>query len=60
MNIEVQLRKQSDGSHQYRKGYFMSMDKLILMVRDFQADCHDGFVSNDRAYVENWLKEHDE
>jgi hypothetical protein len=29
-------------------------------VRDFQFDCHDGFVSNDEAYIENWLKNRDE
>jgi hypothetical protein len=58
MNKEIQLRKQKDGSHQYREGYFLSIEQLEKLARDFQADCHDGFVSNDRAYIENWLKEH--
>ena len=56
MTEETQLRKQKDGSYQYREGYFMSMENLLQLVRDFQADCFDGFVSNDRAYIEKWIK----
>jgi hypothetical protein len=51
--LETQLRKQPDESHQYIEGYFFTLDKLAKLVRDFQADCHDGFVSNDNAYIEN-------
>jgi len=43
----------------YIDGYFLTMNDLTKMVRDFQADCHDGFVSNDVGYLEEWLKKHD-
>ncbi len=43
----------------YVDGYFLTIDDLALLVRDFQADCHDGFVSNDQSYIEEWLKKHD-
>ena len=53
---EVQLRIQPDGAHQYREGYFVTINTLAEMVRDFQADQHDGFVSNDEVWIEEWLK----
>ena len=40
-------------------GYFLTIHDLSRLVRDFQADCHDGFVSNDNAYIEEWLKKHE-
>ena len=43
----------------YVSGYFLGIEDLAKLVRDFQADCHDGFVSNDKAYIENWLKNHE-
>lgn len=43
----------------YVDGYYLTMKDLEQLVRDFQADCHDGFVSNDGAYIEQWLKNHD-
>jgi len=43
----------------YVDGYYLTLKDLERLVRDFQADCHDGFVSNDSAYIENWLKNHD-
>jgi hypothetical protein len=42
----------------YICGYFLTLSDLAQLVRDFQADCHDGFVSNDSAYIESWLKKH--
>jgi len=42
----------------YVDGYFMTIHDLAELVRDFQVDCHDGFVSNDNSYIENWLKNH--
>ena len=42
----------------YVDGYYLTLKDLERLVRDFQADCHDGFVSNDGAYIENWLKNH--
>ena len=46
------------GSEKYADGYFLTIDELKELVRDFQADCYDGFVSNDKAYIEEWLKKH--
>ena len=42
----------------YVDGYYLTIDDLQRLVRDFQADCHDGFVSNDISYIEAWLKNH--
>lgn len=50
------LRKQPDLSYQYVEGYFFTLEKLQKLVRDFQVDCHDGFISNDNAYIEEWIK----
>lgn len=43
----------------YVDGYYLTLKDLERLVRDFQADCFDGFVSNDGAYIEQWLKNHD-
>lgn len=40
---------------EYIEGYFLTINDLQKLCRDFQADCHDGFVSNDNAYIENWI-----
>jgi hypothetical protein len=44
----------------YVDGYFLTIDDLARLVRDFQADCHDGFVSNDKSYIEAWLSKHNQ
>jgi len=44
---------------EYVDGYYLTINDLERLVRDFQADCHDGFVSNDNAYIEHWLKNHE-
>jgi len=44
------------GQEVYIEGYFLTIKELEKLVRDFQVDCYDGFVSNDRAYIENWIK----
>jgi hypothetical protein len=41
-------------------GYFLTIHDLLKLARDFQADCHDGFISNDKPYIENWLKNHEQ
>lgn len=46
----------NDGKSAVVEGYFTTLDQLTKLARDFQADCHDGFISNDRAYVKEWLK----
>jgi hypothetical protein len=43
----------------YLGGYFLTPYDLRELVRDFQADFYDGFVSNDISYIEEWLKKHD-
>ena len=43
----------------YVDGYYLTIDDLQRLVRDFQADCHDGFVSNDGSYIEEWLSKHE-
>jgi hypothetical protein len=43
----------------YVDGYYLTIKDLEKLVRDFQVDCHDGFVSNDKAYIEEWLKKHE-
>ena len=47
-------------NYEWVTGYFLTIDDLQRLVRDFQADCHDGFVSNDNSYIEEWLKKHDQ
>jgi hypothetical protein len=47
-------------NYEYVDGYYLTIDDLAKLVRDFQADCHDGFVSNDKSYLEEWLKKHDQ
>jgi hypothetical protein len=44
----------------YVDGYFLTIDDLARLVRDFQADCHDGFVSNDKSYIKAWLSKHNQ
>jgi len=47
-------------NYSYVDGYFLTINDLAKLVRDFQADCHDGFVSNDGSYIEEWLKKHEQ
>lgn len=53
--LESRLIKTKNGE-KYTDGYFLTLEQLEKLVRDFQADCYDGFVSNDKAYIENWIK----
>lgn len=45
-----------NGKEKWVDGYFLTLKQLAQLVRDFQADCHDGFVSNDEAYLVERLK----
>jgi len=54
--LESKIVMQPDGSEKYVDGYFLTIDELQKLVRDFQVDCHDGFVSNDKSYIEQWCK----
>ena len=44
----------------YVSGYFLTIDDLKKLVRDFQSDNFDGFVSNDNSYIEAWLSKHEQ
>ena len=55
MKLESKLVMTENGEI-YIEGYFITIEQLAELVRDFQVDCHDGFVSNDKSYIENWLK----
>ena len=46
-----------EGEEKIVTGYFLTLSQLARLVRDFQADCFDGFVSNDESYLEHKLKE---
>ena len=39
------------------EGYYLTVDELARLCREFSVDCRDGFVSNDNAYIEQQLKE---
>lgn len=54
--ITLETKIQGD---EFVNGYFLGLKDLSKLVRDFQVDCYDGFVSNDNAYIENWLKNHE-
>jgi len=51
--VILQDRKTIKGE-QY-DGYFLTIDDINKLVRDFQADCFDGFVSHDESYIQKWL-----
>ncbi len=53
----IQLESKIIGD-KYVSGYYLTIHDLSELVRDFQVDCRDGFVSNDNSYIESWLKNH--
>ena len=38
------------------EGYFLTLEQLQKLARDFQADCYGGFVSNDESYIKEWIR----
>ena len=48
---------QIDGNEKYVNGYFLTMKQMVKLLGDYQADSHDGFVSNDEAYISLWLQD---
>lgn len=56
MIAETRLTTTKTGE-KFVTGYFLTTKQLAQLVRDFQADCFDGFVSNDETYLESKLKE---
>ena len=47
---------ETEKGEKYVDGYFLTLEQLAQLVRDFQADCFDGFVSNDESYIELWIE----
>ena len=48
-------------NNQWKTGYFLSIEQIVRLCRDFMIDSHDewirnGYVSNDEAYIESQLK----
>ena len=39
------------------EGYYLTVEELEDLLRDFVHDLHDGYVSNDKAWIETKLKE---
>lgn len=39
------------------EGYYLTVEEIITLCRDFDADQRDGFVSNDKTWIEMKLKE---
>jgi len=56
LETRLVVKDNDSKEEEWKEGYFLSIDELQRLVRAFQVDCHDGFVSNDKAYIENWLK----
>jgi hypothetical protein len=40
----------------FEEGYFLTLEELEKLCRDYLADNYDGFVSNEKIYIEHWLK----
>jgi hypothetical protein len=53
---ESRLVMQKDGTEKYVEGYFLTIDQLSKLVREFQVDCYDGYISNDKSYIESWIE----
>ena len=55
-----EVRIISTGNDTFKEGYFLSIEQIAKLCRNFQADCFDGFVSNDESYLELQLKNMEE
>lgn len=54
--LESKLCKQPDGSEKYIEGYFLTMDQLEKLVKDFRIYSSDEFFGDDRSAIEYWIK----
>jgi hypothetical protein len=52
--LETRLMSSEDGEF-WKHGYFLSIEELVKLARNFLDNC-DGFVDNDKTYIESWLK----
>lgn len=41
-------------------GYFLTIQQIVKLCRDFNADQRDGFISNDEAYIKIKVEEMEE
>jgi hypothetical protein len=44
----------------YVSGYFLTLEDLTELVRDFQINDDMNFVRNDKSYIEKWLSKHEQ
>jgi hypothetical protein len=61
MISETRLRTKDHDSGTYEEnwvtGYFMTLDDIVKICQAYIADNRDGFISNNKAYLESKLKE---
>ena len=57
INLENRISQSNDNEIRIN-GYFLTIDDLTALSRDFMVDCRDGYVSYDISYIEAWLKKH--
>ena len=55
MKVKTKMITVFDGQKESIELYIVTIENIAQLVRDFQADQRDGFVSNDNQYIENWL-----
>lgn len=53
--LEKKLVSTPDGEF-WKDGYFLSIDQLKELVREFHSDFYNGFVSDDKVYIKEWMK----
>jgi hypothetical protein len=39
------------------EGYYLTVEELERLLRDFVHDLHDGYISNDKVWIKQKLKE---
>lgn len=52
----IPLETRTNSKNIIEEGYFLTIEQLNKLVVDFAVDWHDGFVSNNKFYIEHWLK----
>lgn len=59
--IPIERRIETVGKQVRTKaGYFLTIQQIVKLCRDFNADQRDGFISNDEAYVKLKVEEMEE
>lgn len=57
MQKEIKIIYDQEGNEIITEGYFLTLDELEDLVWQYTVDNHDGFVSNNKSYLENKLNE---